>query len=513
MPKTHRNTVRGLFGRFNIFKRTKPGTTPLSENKTLVENLVPHDRQTFEDTEGNIEDSRKHLTIEEIITSINFVKEIDGITFCAISMVLGYDVEHVDEKEHLTYYYRPDDKVRLVSIDKNKTKRYFWAYQSHSEVGMWRWCSGTQIPPTNVYVYDKFSRIPYGNIESGDYVQTTLLHIELQLYLNEIINSQQHRNQLLSITRSLKDDRDEPLDGLVRLPVGTTCNNLKALVKDKRERFLIYPYSREIQTPPFDMFNKNQQCADQIDVTVLQRFSNQFENDYEVVDTNTIHENYKYENKKPYLRSGQISEIKVVGDLKEIILRRKIQSTSKDGKLVNLIKLLYLETKEIILNAKYWFLTTNQTRRQPWRGPEIIVSKDGMPMRGRIYHMPFALIPIIDGVAECNPYGLYSKYIKAGAYICKLFEYVEQCIPEVSRRRKCLERYVFIGDRYNNLFPFTLNPLPLKSLNQPFSPSATDQTKSPLFTDYEPVTEGLGIANKKSRRRRCRNSRMSRKRR
>jgi hypothetical protein len=75
-----------------------------------------------------------------------------------------------------------------------------------------------------------------------------------------------------------------------------------------------------------------------------------------------------------------------------------------------------------------------------------------------MYHMPITLVPIIDGVAECNVYGLYTHYIRAGFFVCKLLDYIQQCRPDERHRERCLRRYVFIGDRYNNLFPFRQTP-------------------------------------------------------
>ena len=65
--------------------------------------------------------------------------------------------------------------------------------------------------------------------------------------------------------------------------------------------------------------------------------------------------------------------------------------------------------------------------------------------------MPFLLIPVGTVV---NNLGIYSKYIISGAYICKLFDYAQQCSPTENSRRQCTDNYTHIGYRYNNLFPF-----------------------------------------------------------
>jgi len=51
-------------------------------------------------------------------------------------------------------------------------------------------------------------------------------------------------------------------------------------------------------------------------------------------------------------------------------------------------------------------------------------------------------------------YGTYSKYVYLGGYICKIFEYNEQC----NRNEQGLDckygKYTYIGDRYKELYPY-----------------------------------------------------------
>jgi hypothetical protein len=51
-------------------------------------------------------------------------------------------------------------------------------------------------------------------------------------------------------------------------------------------------------------------------------------------------------------------------------------------------------------------------------------------------------------------YGLYENYVYSGNYICKPFDYSTQCSIDENRQFICSEEYTFIGNRYNNLFPF-----------------------------------------------------------
>jgi hypothetical protein len=70
--------------------------------------------------------------------------------------------------------------------------------------------------------------------------------------------------------------------------------------------------------------------------------------------------------------------------------------------------------------------------------------------------MPFLLIPV---GTQINELGLYSKYILAGAYICKLFDYAVQCSILENRIRQCTINYTHIGYRYTDLFPFTIEQI------------------------------------------------------
>jgi hypothetical protein len=72
----------------------------------------------------------------------------------------------------------------------------------------------------------------------------------------------------------------------------------------------------------------------------------------------------------------------------------------------------------------------------------------------RVHILPFFLtIPDVN----VNVYGLYTKYIPCGAYICKMFDYYadpyDQCTLEEINDGKCTADYSYIGGRYDNIFP------------------------------------------------------------
>ena len=57
-----------------------------------------------------------------------------------------------------------------------------------------------------------------------------------------------------------------------------------------------------------------------------------------------------------------------------------------------------------------------------------------------------------------NKYGLYESFIDAGIYICKPIVYAKKRDDEEEeeelKKRRCSKRYVYVGDRYDHIFPY-----------------------------------------------------------
>ena len=64
------------------------------------------------------------------------------------------------------------------------------------------------------------------------------------------------------------------------------------------------------------------------------------------------------------------------------------------------------------------------------------------------------LLPILatTSSAEINEYGVYTNYVILYAYICKMFERISQINIEAPIYID--DKYVYIGDLYENIFPF-----------------------------------------------------------
>jgi hypothetical protein len=192
----------------------------------------------------------------------------------------------------------------------------------------------------------------------------------------------------------------------------------------KSYKTIVDSRDRIIEENPFiDIYNEAK-CGEQLNIKTLQEFSNNFQRQYEVItDIPVPRGNYKY-------TFEEIMDVE--GDINYITLKRNIP----DAGQTNNIELYYLNahlcglqnTSEFHENIKY------------------VCSED-------IHIMPFLLIPVGTVV---NILGLYSKYILAGAYICKLFDYAVQCSPDENSKRQCTINYTHIGYRYTDLFPFKI---------------------------------------------------------
>ena len=72
--------------------------------------------------------------------------------------------------------------------------------------------------------------------------------------------------------------------------------------------------------------------------------------------------------------------------------------------------------------------------------------------KSEIFYVPLFLTTNDHEITE---FGTSNKYIVAGNYICKLFDYTTQCSKDIKLdTQQCFGTYVLIGNRYNDIFPF-----------------------------------------------------------
>ena len=299
----------------------------------------------------------------ELVPSIN----IDGITF------------------RLLNKYIQRDGYLIVNLISNEHD-YFSCYRSNSELGMWRLCSKT----IGGMLYKG------SDLENYDYVQTTLIHILLQIFIN------------INIGNISSADND------------TFANCILQITDYKR---IIDAPERIASIYPFNQFHSHLACGQQLEKdqrykTILDAFSKIISEHFKfIVDTFLPLSNYSY----------TFERMQVTG---------KICHVTLDGlQGQGTIELYFLICKLCDIGGHY----------------EAIRRVCDMK-----YHiMPIALIP---SGTTINKLGLYTNYIIAGAYICKLFDYYrgnyDQCDEIEKKTGICSDKYAYIGERYINVYPY-----------------------------------------------------------
>jgi len=284
------------------------------------------------------------------------------------------------------------DNIVVISSELNSRTIQFKVYPSTSELGLWRLCLNTT---SNNYKYKGDNKSKF------DYIQTTLIHLDLQRFINDNLHK-----------LSLK-----------KIYVIVPCNEKNVVIKQ-----IIDDQSRIIWNhPPFNKYY-DKQCGLITQSNIVTEFSEEFKEEYNIdLSSKTlVISNYSniFEN-----------IFQITGDIFSIQLNRKTPNIE------------YNETNSVILyyfKSKIYKLQTNEYSEQI----NNICSLD-------THIMPFLLTPID---TQCNVLGLYTKYISTGAFICKLFDYssdnTKQCTDEENAWGKCSKKYSYIGLRYQNIFPF-----------------------------------------------------------
>ena len=314
----------------------------------------------------------------------------------------------------------------------------FWIYQSNSELGIWRFCARI----TDTIMFKGYNGKKLINAKSTsyemayemDYIQNTLIHIKLQCYVNMHIH-------LLTplVIKTARDYLDNDLE-----PTPIKCNNI-ANIHDNR---VIHNPNRVVIEHPFYQLQKTFTCGKtdptELDLHNLHKFSDKLEELYTFSKTTEPPFEFVSEYKFTF-----INRITITGKIYKIALHRKH-------------KLPKSKTNTIII----YFLAVNLMECGPPSSNPTITRNIGNICKKLIHFMPFC-VTVNDNI---NKFGLFEKYVLTGAYICKLFDYSSakymQCLRSELANSQCSSDYSYIGDRYENIFPF-------KYLNRFFDPFNT----------------------------------------
>lgn len=178
--------------------------------------------------------------------------------------------------------YISEDDYLIVNLISNETDS-FSCYRSNSELGMWRLCSRTGNG-THGHLYKGSG--------SYDYVQTTLIHIQLQIFINNYID-QIH---------------DEEITGKMY----ANCT----LKKTEYKRIIDDP-SRNVRIEPFFNFHQELLCGQHLEPnesfkTKLEKFSKTIPEYFNVTSFLNL-SNYSYTFEESIQVTGKICQITLNG--------------------------------------------------------------------------------------------------------------------------------------------------------------------------------------------------------
>jgi hypothetical protein len=302
--------------------------------------------------------------------------------------------------------YSSKTKQELIKLDSeinfNEVNK-FSVYLSNSDLGCFRLC-----------LYYMGS----GKYHKGDqdYIQQTFIHVKLQKFIHERLDKLDLDNvKCYCMVNPNSEYNYEDNE--------TYYLNHKEWNKINNHIDLI---SRKIRKEPFKEYSKNKCGQDQdkkfTDVkTNLKNFSEKLKSLYDFSND--------FSNNKP-ISKVNINDSDNVYDLEFYKVKLKLKDQEQEQEQEDNIILYYC-------NAKITKFMNKIVKPNP-----IYIS---LPV--------FLTTEENDKITE---FGTFNKYILAGNYICKVFDYFKQCSEDDPNREKenyCFNEYVLIGDRYNNIFP------------------------------------------------------------
>jgi hypothetical protein len=294
--------------------------------------------------------------------------------------------------------YKSSDEPRETVTYTLKSDPQFWysAYRSNSEIGFWR------LMYLDYFGFDK---------GDNDYVQQTFIHLKLQSFINDIYDKLPQKPYF---TRTIygQDNKDNKFDGLT----------IKMAIDD---------HTRHIKVAPFDFLLKqkdNYKCGKSMFNLneKLEAFSKILYNNYSIKCYKEVISNYYFEFQRLIVGNGNVYCI---------ILEKRENGTMQDENTPSVVYLYCL-----LCNLEQTSITYS------------LINKTLEDICAKNLHVMPLLCTKDD--AHILPSGLYSHYINCGGYICKLFDYKQQCSMNEAKQLGCSKQYNYIGYRFEFLFPY-----------------------------------------------------------
>lgn len=357
------------------------------------------------------------------------------------------------------------ESYKQVNIDSIRETEHgpellnFWVYPSNSELGLWRldviengykYKGYSKAPKKIPSLRESMSKrfIPPTGITYYDYVQQTFIHLGLQVFINEMLphiptfdfNGRVHPVQKAAYKNSIVF-AEKFLYHTERKPDSFTDPEMEqkivACVDDK---------DRQVNDTPFVTLQQTMECGEFLSRTprrrdpgrVIKEFSNDLSRTFHISSDVQFISDY----------NKQFSNIiDIHGGIYMVELER-IPDPEYTTYVypVNVVQLYFLKV-----------------RLSPISGVEFSSKIENNIERfcRKEYHIiPFLLTT---NTSTINEFGVYTQYIPCGAYVCKMFDYSSghiniggytQCTREEFDNGQCNATYSYVGDRYNDIYPF-----------------------------------------------------------
>ena len=247
----------------------------------------------------------------------------------------------------------------------------------------------------------KSSVLIKGDPNTMDYIQGTFIHIDLQKFIN---------NNLCKCYLSDIGNKCFFMDNIIIAYI------YKQVTNHKKRGMEIVPFSEYTQVPGNKTGSRAINSEDII-YTNLLTLSRQLE----IIPG--------FESPSFIIDSEYNKRIDIDGDILTI-----------DGHIIRCIF-----TNGIILYMLIYSLTVETPSCTTVETPSCTTVKKGI-----------CPITMIHTKSEITEFGLYSVFVPAGNYIGKLFEYSKQIAGNIVDPLKLGKDYVYIGHRYDGLYPYTV---------------------------------------------------------
>ena len=335
----------------------------------------------------------------------------------------------------------------------------FWVYPSNSELGLWRldviengykykgYSKGPKKIPSLRESMSKKS-IPPTGITYYDYVQQTFIHLRLQVFINEML----HRIPTFDFNGRVRPVQKAAYKNSIAFAekfLYHTERNPESFTDPEMEQKIVAcvdDKDRQVNDTPFVTLQQTMECGEFASRTprrrdptrIIKEFSNDLQRTFRI--SSGVHFISDYTKKFSNI-------IDIQGGIYMVELER-IPDPEYTTYVypVNAVQLYFLKVRlSPISGVEFSTKIKNNVER--------FCSKD-------FHIIPFLLTT---NTSTINEFGVYTQYIPCGAYVCKMFDYSSgyinpagytQCTREEFDNGQCNDTYSYVGDRYNDIYPF-----------------------------------------------------------